>query len=87
MFSKEARDSARDSTVTNPTPTQVASAQASLKKAQTVLIAARVITSAEPINPSPPPYTADQLNKYMMSENFSLTTTTTLSPGSANHAT
>ena len=50
LKAKEARDSARDSAVATPTPTQVASAQASLKKAQAVLLAARVITSTLQIN-------------------------------------
>ena len=61
---------AKDSAAANPTLTQVASAQASLKKAQAVLLAAKVDCNAtEQVLPTLPVYDTNRLNKYMMSDN------------------
>ena len=65
---------------TVPTPAQVTTAQGQLKKAQAVLLAAKVdynVTSAtEPLIPPPTSRDADSLNRYMQSQNYSLTATT-----------
>ena len=65
---------------TVPTPAQVTTAQGQLKKAQAVLLAAKVdynVTSAtEPLIP-PTSRDADSLNRYMQSQNYSLTATAT----------
>ena len=67
------------SSIVNPTPAQVAGAQVSLKKAQVVLLAANVdYNVTQPVLPNLPKYDTDRLNKYMMSENYSLASTTTL---------
>ena len=66
---------------TVPTPAQVTTAQGQLKKAQAVLLAAKVdynVTSAtEPLIPPPTSRDADSLNRYMQSQNYSLTATAT----------
>jgi hypothetical protein len=67
---------AKESATTNPTSAQVASAQASLKKAQAVLLAAKVdYNVTEPVLSTLPVYDTNRLNKYMMSDNYSLTAT------------
>ena len=66
---------------TAPTPAQVITAQGQLKKAQAVLLAAKVdykVTSeTEPLIPPPTSRDADSLNRYMQSQNYSLTATAT----------
>ena len=67
----------------NPTPAQVASAQASLKKAQAVLLAAKVdFNVTEQVLPTLPVYDTNRLNKYLMSDNYSLTATALTLPAS-----
>jgi hypothetical protein len=67
---------AKESATANRTPAQVASAQASLKKAQAVLLAAKAnYKVTDPVLPTLPVYDIDRLNKYMMSDNYSLTAT------------
>ena len=64
---KEARE-ARLATTTNPTPAQVAGAQASLKRAQAVLLAAKVnekVTATDPIIPPPTLHETDKINSFM----------------------
>ena len=71
---KEARE-ARLATTTNPTPAQVAGAQASLKRAQAVLLAAKVneqVTTTDSIIPPPTLQEADSINSFMQSHHFSL---------------
>ena len=67
---------AKESAAVNPTPAQVASAQASLKKAQAVLLAAKAdYNVTEQVLPTLPVYDTNRPNKYMMSDNYSLTAT------------
>ena len=73
------------SSIVNPTPAQVTAAQASLKKAQAVLLAANVdYNVTQPVLPNLPKYDTDRLNKYMMSENYSLAATTSSIPSSSS---
>ena len=59
-----------------PHPAQFASAQASLTKAQAVLLAAKADCDVtEQALPTLPVYDTNCLNKYMMSDNYSLTAT------------
>ena len=70
---------ARLATAANPTPAQVAGAQASLKRAQAVLLAAKVnekVTTADPIIPPPTLQETDKINSFMQSQHFSLSATT-----------
>jgi hypothetical protein len=70
----------REAAAAHPTPAQVAGAQASLKKAQAVLLAANV---AEPkptpdlVIPPPTQRDVDSINSYIASPYYSLTATTT----------
>ena len=66
----------------NPTPAQVAGAQASLKRAQAVLLAAKVnekVTTIDPIIPPPSLHETDEINSFMQSQHFSLSATTKIS--------
>ena len=63
-----------------PTPAQVITAQGQLKKAQAVLLAAQVdykITNTDTLIPPPTTRDVDSLNRYMQSQNYSLTATAT----------
>jgi hypothetical protein len=78
----EARE-ARLATATNPTPAQVAGAQASLKRVQAVLLAASAnYKNTDPIIPPPTQRDANYLDHYMQSQHFSLTATTTTTTSS-----
>jgi len=71
---------AREAAATNPTPAQVAGAQASLKKAQAVLLAANVAVnkpSPDPVIPPPTKQELNSINSYIASPYYSLTATTT----------
>ena len=71
------------SSAVNPTPAQVADAQASLKKAQAVLLVASVAYKlTEPIISPLTQREADYLDHNMQSQNYSLTATTITSKSS-----
>jgi hypothetical protein len=74
------------SSYAHPTPAQVQDAQASIKNAQAVLLAANIdynsYNTTLPVLPNLPKYDTDHLNKYMMSENYSLAATTSSVPAS-----
>ena len=74
---REAKE-AKAATAVNPTPAQVAGAQASLKKAQAVLLAASVAAkpSTDPVIPPPTQQDLNSINNYVESSYFSLTATT-----------
>jgi len=70
---------AREAAASNPTPAQVAGAQASLKKAQAVLLAANVAgnkPSQDPVIPLPTQQEINSINSYIASPYYSLTATT-----------
>jgi len=68
----------KEAKAANPTPAQVAGAQASLKKAQAVLLAASVATkpAADPVIPPPTQRDLNSINNYVESSYYSLTATT-----------
>jgi hypothetical protein len=69
---------AREAAAANPTPAQVAGAQASLKKAQAVLLAANVAAkpTPDPVIPPPTQRELNSINIYIESPYYSLTVTT-----------
>jgi len=80
--STEARKT-REAAAAHPTPAQVAGAQASLKKAQAVLLAASVAdnqSSQHPIIPPPTQREHNSINSYIESPYYSLSATTTTTP-------
>ena len=75
----------REAAAAHPTPAQVAGAQASIKKAQAVLLAANVAETKptqDLVIPPPTQRDIDTINSYIASPYYSLTATTT-----ATHAT
>jgi hypothetical protein len=70
----------REAAASHPTPAQVAGAQASIKKAQAVLLAANVAETKptqDLVIPPPTQRDIDTINSYIASPYYSLTATTT----------